>query len=259
MNTQTDPAKPKKMMNANAPSFFINKMHQKKEAITQNTSKIEEESKKEQILPNLLQPTEPIFDFLLALHIEAQCEKNNMLDLQEIIEISIVPINIKTGKIEENCIFHSFVKPRLHKKLTAYCKEVTEIAQYQVDSASELEEVLKNIDVYLKHQKIYEKEFCFLTCGEWGLMSCLKKESKVKRINLPEYLQKFIDIKECYQKTMKSCPPKFRIGDMLQGLHCTKRNETDGISDSMEIAEIALKLMEKQFLFTKNMVKTVKL
>jgi ERI1 exoribonuclease 3 len=44
---------------------------------------------------------------------------------------------------------------------------------------------LKELDVFLRENKILEKKFAFITCGDWDLKIMLKNETTEKKIEVP--------------------------------------------------------------------------
>ena len=67
------------------------------------------------------------FQYLLALDFEATCLKDRPIDPQEIIEIPCLKISSRTFQVES--IFHSYVRPVHHPKLSNFCVELTGINQ----------------------------------------------------------------------------------------------------------------------------------
>jgi ERI1 exoribonuclease 3 len=67
---------------------------------------------------------------------------NFTFDLKkEIIEFPVLKVNTKTFEIEDT--FHSYVEPKIHKKLTQFCTELTGITQNMVDNQPSIELTLK--------------------------------------------------------------------------------------------------------------------
>lgn len=89
------------------------------------------------------------FDYLLILDFEAQCEDEQKLEIQEIIEFPVVPIHIKEKQPVEN-VFHHYVKPEKMPLLTEFCKNLTGIKQEWVDGGVGLEKTIEKLDTFLK-------------------------------------------------------------------------------------------------------------
>lgn len=72
------------------------------------------------------------FDFICVYDFECQCEDGtNNLKFNEIIEFPVVVVDVKQKKVVHE--FHTYVKPVVEPKLTAFCTELTGIQQDQVD------------------------------------------------------------------------------------------------------------------------------
>ena len=70
------------------------------------------------------------FDYLVAIDFEATCDNKLTLCPQEIIEFPAILVNLETRKID--AVFHTFVKPVYHPKLTEFCKRFQGVKQDQV-------------------------------------------------------------------------------------------------------------------------------
>lgn len=81
----------------------------------------------------------------LILDFESTCSDDGSLprNESEIIEIGAVAVDGQT--LEPIGEFQAFIKPKLHPKLTDFCKELTSITQEDVDTAEEFEEVANSL------------------------------------------------------------------------------------------------------------------
>jgi len=70
------------------------------------------------------------FDYLIAIDFEATCDSSMTLHPQEIVEFPAILVNLVTRQIE--AVFHTFVKPVYHPRLTDFCKRFLGIQQDQV-------------------------------------------------------------------------------------------------------------------------------
>jgi len=80
-------------------------------------------------------------EYLFVIDFECTCDEKKRLEIQEIIEFPIIVIDLKEQAIIDK--FHSFVKPVVYPKLTAFCTNLTGITQEKIDNAPILPEVLK--------------------------------------------------------------------------------------------------------------------
>ena len=136
-------------------------------------------------------------NYLLVLDFKANCvsEGEQRLKVQEIIEFPVVIISIKEKKIVD--VFHHYVKPQVIPKLTEFCTEFTGITQEMVDKGMPLADTLKEFDEFLT-KKIPIGESVVVTCGDWDIKTCIKKEAQFKKIDLPRYLTRWINLKKIF-------------------------------------------------------------
>ena len=106
-----------------------------------------------------------------------------------------------------------------------------------------------------------------MSCGDFD-GNHLKRESKKKDINIPNYLRRWINLKKAFpihmfdetkkeldfnkSTTIKNCRPSvYGMTDMLEicGLELEGRHHS-GIDDSKNLARVAISLMERGHEFT---------
>lgn len=229
------------------PKYFKQVKDQNNKILFENKGSIEneEEKKSEEVKIK----NEPL-DYLLVLDFEAQCDEKDgrklNLEIQEIIEFPVVPINLKTGVIEKDLIFHYYIKPVKLPILTEFCQGLTGIKQEQVDQGIILEEALELLHNHLTKSGILNKNWCFVTCGDWDLQTCLKSECKKKEIPLKKYMKRWINIKKIFRKEFEVSSKSFGMPYMLEYFKLKlEGNHHSGIDDSKNISQIALKFIEK--------------
>jgi len=209
--------------------------------------KLIEETKTSDIKSNLTGQYLAILDF------EAQCSNTEKLTVQEIIEFPVVIVDVENRKIIEDK-FHYYIKPVVYPKLLPFCIELTGIKQEQVDNGILLQDALENLDQFLKEKGILESSFCFVTCGNWDLNTCLKKEAKAKNIEVKDYLKRFINLKTNYPVPSLA---RVRNPDMVAMLKLSELEligrHHSGIDDAVNIARVVVYLLEKDFKFKMSM------
>jgi ERI1 exoribonuclease 3 len=192
------------------------------------------------------------YPYLLVLDFEANCVENAQLPCQEIIEFPVVPIDTKTLKIMDDKIFHQYVKPTVVPKITEFCTGLTGIKQETVDAGISIVETLENLDKWMTSNGFTSKNSTFVTCGRWDLSTCLKKEAEYKKITLPDYLRKYINVKDAWMVTFFKNKAHGMPG-MLQSLDLELDGKHhSGIDDSKNIAKIAIGLIKKRTLFSRT-------
>lgn len=193
--------------------------------------------------------TDP-YEYLLILDFEANCIENGTLECQEIIEFPVVPIDVKNLKVMEDKIFHTYVKPTVVPKLTEFCTKLTGITQAQVDQGITLGDTLVKLHQWLKDNGFNYQNSTFVTCGKWDLNTCLRNEAAYKGIQTPDYLRKFINIKDAWMSHF--CEPKAPgMPGMLDSLKLALDGKHhSGIDDSKNIAKIAIELLKRGTMFS---------
>jgi RNA:NAD 2'-phosphotransferase (TPT1/KptA family)/inhibitor of KinA sporulation pathway (predicted exonuclease) len=196
--------------------------------------------------------------YLLILNLEANCAEVKELNPQEIIEFPVIVLDTWTNKIDEKNIFHHYVKPS-HTKLTPFCTKLTGITESMlVQDELDIEDVLVKFDKFLKARPEIAKDFCFVTCGEWDLQTCLKNEAKFKELDLPKYYKRYMNIKDIFGLIYR---PKgiFGMTEMLNHLKIPfEGRRHSGIDESRNLAKILQTILSrKDSVIAKTFVKTV--
>ena len=151
-------------------------------------------------LPSWMLPTSKkgfrpqVFDYILALDFEATCLENARISPQEIIEFPCLKISTQTFDIENE--FHTYVKPQFHPTLSEFCTALTGISQDTVEHQPDFITVLDLFDKWLKSQKIENSSFVILTCGNWDLNTCLRRQCADYKIEFPSWATKWINLKK---------------------------------------------------------------
>jgi inhibitor of KinA sporulation pathway (predicted exonuclease) len=191
------------------------------------------------------------FDYLLVLDFEANCVESGSLPCQEIIEFPVVPIDVKTRTALNDKVFHTYVKPTVVPTLSEFCTQLTGIKQVQVNSGKLITQVLDELDVWMNTNGFTPENSTFVTCGRWDLNTCLKKEAAFKKIDLKQYLRKFINVKDAWM-AMNFCSKATGMPGMLESYgHKLEGRHHSGIDDSKNIAKIVISLLEEHAAFTK--------
>jgi inhibitor of KinA sporulation pathway (predicted exonuclease) len=191
------------------------------------------------------------YDYICVLDFEAQCVEDQKLECQEIIEFPIIIVDVKSQKVIDE-YFHHYLKPVIHTTLFDFCKELTGITQEQVDNGKLLQDVLNELDLFLK-RVLTDKSFIFVTCGDWDLKQCLRTEAAYKNIEYPDYLNKWINVKKIFSelKGINKCGMAgmlYELGLTLEGRHHS------GIDDTRNIAKIVITLLQNNLKFTSDKV-----
>lgn len=178
-------------------------------------------------------------EYLLILDFEATCQDNSlgpMRPVQEIIEFPVVQIS--TADWSEVRRFHKYIRPTEVPKLTSFCTTLTGIIQEMVDNQPTISEGLNEFDAWFKEDsRLNENNFAFVTCGDWDLKVALPNEAKFKNIQIPEYMNQWINVKKAYAQHTNHFPRGMPELLKLYKLKHQGRHHS-GIDDVTNICEI---------------------
>jgi len=135
---------------------------------------------------------------IAIIDFEATCDNSEKViprGEMEIIEIGCVIADLKGNTYNH---FSTFVKPILHPNLTPFCKELTHISQEDVDSGLHLLEAFKNMNLFLRDEKIKT----WTSWGDWDKTQVHRNIKHYKKMKRPFEFMKFhyFDLSEKYYK-----------------------------------------------------------
>ncbi|XP_050740407.1 ERI1 exoribonuclease 3-like [Eriocheir sinensis] len=175
------------------------------------------------------------YDYFLVLDFEATCDKGKRIKPQEIIEFPVLKVNAKT--YQEESKFRQFVRPTHNPKLTDFCTELTKIQQEDVNKAKPFEEVFEDFKQWMENDVGLDKEFLFVTCGNWDLQTMLPSQCTLCNIPVPYYCKTWLNIKKSY--AIKKKEYVNGMLPMLEGLNLTHEGVLhSGLDDCRNIAKI---------------------
>ncbi|HQX43996.1 MAG: exonuclease domain-containing protein [Saprospiraceae bacterium] len=130
----------------------------------------------------------------LIFDLEATCWESHVSHLyqQEIIEIGACIMN-QYGEIEST--FSSLVKPNIHKFLSPYCKNLTQINQEEINKAKIFPEVL---DRFLDWADIPDVSYGFCAWGRADY-NLILTDCKLHKLD-SKWLIPYVDIKHQYHR-----------------------------------------------------------
>jgi inhibitor of KinA sporulation pathway (predicted exonuclease) len=152
---------------------------------------------------------------LACLDFEAQCIKDRTISPQEIVEWPIVMVDTAPEGGGEACVvdvFHTYIRPVAHPRLTPFCKELTGITQAMVDSGMEFEHAASAVKEWLSVGGYWrgpedDDQIMFVTCGDWDLKTALPGQLAACRargvpVSLPAIFERVINIKVPWRTMM---------------------------------------------------------
>lgn len=136
------------------------------------------------------------FSHAIVLDFEATCSDTGAVRPQEIIELPSVLVAVPGGEVLDE--FASFVRPVHHPQLTPFCRELTTIAQADVDAAPVFADVFAAHQAWLAGHGLTPQNALMVTCGDWDLRTmlpaqCRASEPPVSRI--PPLFRRWANLK----------------------------------------------------------------
>lgn len=190
------------------------------------------------------------FRHFLVLDFEATCWPTDLTaaDLQEIIEFPVVRVDSATFR--EVGVFHEYVRPRHHPRLSTFCTDLTGITQDMVDEADDFSTVLDRFLAWLGENKQEDlRPDILVTCGEWDLATILPAQCRISGKSVPHCFHRWVNIKKSYHSHYGRFPRS--MAEMLSstGLKHEGRPHS-GIDDARNVARLAMKMAAAGHIFS---------
>jgi inhibitor of KinA sporulation pathway (predicted exonuclease) len=148
----------------------------------------------------------------IVFDLEATCWKDDEKKESEIIEIGAVRMNENLDVLDS---FQFFVKPTINPILSNFCLNLTTISQNEVNLAEPFNTIINKFEQWIEfpQHRINMVSYGFYDKNQ------LIRESVIKLYNgsILKMLQRHINIKELYSKTMHTRP--CGMAEALQRLH----------------------------------------
>ena len=122
-----------------------------------------------------------------------KCLKDEKINPQEIIEFPCLKICTKTFEVVSE--FHYYVRPKFHPKLSEFCTELTGIMQETVENELEFCQVMDKFQAWLEVENLNGANFAMVTCGDWDLRTCLRRQCEISQMTLPIWAHQWINLK----------------------------------------------------------------
>uniref|UniRef100_A0A8D8YQ67 3'-5' exoribonuclease 1 n=1 Tax=Cacopsylla melanoneura TaxID=428564 RepID=A0A8D8YQ67_9HEMI len=189
--------------------------------------------------------------YYVVIDFEATCQENNPVDFKyEIIEFPAILVHTESLKIVD--VFHSFVRPVINPKLTAFCQQLTGITQKKVDNAPKFPDVLKKFESWLdSHGLLTERKF-IVTDGPWDMGRFFFLQCKLSKLPYPAYAREWTNLRKIFRNFYK-----YHQGGTLEDMvkFVGLKFEGDphrGLDDSYNIARMFLHLLKDGALIRVN-------
>jgi inhibitor of KinA sporulation pathway (predicted exonuclease) len=197
-------------------------------------------------------PTAPP-ELLVVLDLEATCDEKGPLAPQEIIELPSVLLRLSS--LEPIDEFSSFVRPQHHPRLSGFCRDLTGIAQADVDRADPFPAVLARYLAWLRSHGLAVSPgdspgppFALATCGDWDLQTMFPSQCRdavPPAPLIPRPFRRWVNVKHVFA-AWRGAGKAPGMAGMLRalGLPLVGRHHR-GIDDSRNIARLVVALVEQ--------------
>lgn len=198
------------------------------------------------------------FQYLLVMDFEATCQEDKGLKPQEIIELPCVVLSTSDWKTKD--VFHTYIKPRVHPILTAFCTELTGIMQETVNDQPYFTEVFPSFCEWLTKGGYFDNaNSSFVTCGNWDLKIMLPNQCNLDGITLPDQFKQWIDLKYTFCESTGYYPKSLK--DMLMRLNLPLQGHLhsgiDDVNNMISIIQTLKKRHNTQFKLTSTLTNSV--
>nr|CCC89880.1 conserved hypothetical protein [Trypanosoma congolense IL3000] len=183
------------------------------------------------------------FDYILVVDFEATCEENAPPSyLHEIIEFPVVVVDVKLQRVITE--FHRYVRPKFKSQLSDFCRALTGIQQDDIDSASLLEDVIKQFERWYAQTIPPGSRVVLATDGPADMREFMYVHSVTRQgIRFPNLFYQWIDVKQIFAHFFQCQQGKIKA--MLEVLHCPFEGRLhSGIDDARNIAKIVIRMLE---------------
>lgn len=182
------------------------------------------------------------YDNLLVIDFEATCDREATNYPHEIIEFPVVLIDTLAGTVVDE--FHSYVRPVVNPHLSAFCVELTGIAQEQVDSSPAFPEVLNEVEKWMDgHHLGTQKKFAVVTDGPWDMCRFMYLQCLTSSVGFPKWARKWINIRKAFCNRYRT--KKASVLTMLEGFGLAfEGRQHSGLADSRNISRIVIQMLE---------------
>nr|CAB3482769.1 unnamed protein product [Digitaria exilis] len=182
------------------------------------------------------------FDHFVVIDFEATCEKDSRIYPQEIIEFPAVLVDAATGALLSS--FRTYVKPRHHPQLTAFCSELTGIQQEQVDGGVDLATALGMHDSWLSSAGAAKNRLAVVTWGDWDCKTMLESECSFKCLNKPRYFDQWVNLRIPFEAVFGAGRRNLQEAVREAGLQWDGRLHC-GLDDARNTAHLLVELMRR--------------
>jgi inhibitor of KinA sporulation pathway (predicted exonuclease) len=135
--------------------------------------------------------------YYLVANVETTCDVDGQLDPKEVIEVSLVAVEVNTLSIISD--FQRYVRPEVHSELTPFCVAQTGIGQSHVDQSDVLEDVLDEIKEWVEHLTQAD-DTTQLVSFDHNPMVVVNEQASDEELDLPEWCTSWVHLGSVFKR-----------------------------------------------------------
>ena len=135
--------------------------------------------------------------YYMVANVETTCDADGQLDPREVIEVSLVAIEVKNLSIISD--FQRYVRPEVHSELTPFCVAQTGIGQSHVDQSDVLEDVLEEIKEWVQHLTQPDDRIQ-LVSFDHKPMVILNEQANDEELDLPQWCKSWVHLGSVFKR-----------------------------------------------------------
>ncbi|MBK7870193.1 MAG: exonuclease domain-containing protein [Saprospiraceae bacterium] len=170
--------------------------------------------------------------------LEATCWQGRPPSLvQEIIEIGAVRLN-NYGEVEGT--FNSFIRPKMHPRLSAFCQELTTIRQIDIDRAPNFPDVIEDFQDWAE---VFDEDYLLCSWGGFD-KTMLIQDCQLHDMDY-DWVEPHINLKEQYREIKRLRQSKgLKSVVNAEGFEFTGTHHR-GIDDAENLARVFAKYLDE--------------
>jgi len=174
--------------------------------------------------------------YLLCLDLEATCQKQFLIQPQEIIHFAAVLI--KRDTFESVAVFDEVVRPVHNPVLSEFCKSLTGLTQDAVNDAEPFPVVLSHFFDWLKEHHLFNN-FTVVTWSNWDLTVCLTNQCALSDVPIPYCFKHWCNLKFLVNR-VTGVHPKVSLKDIVTKFYGLPwvGLEHNGVDDATNLAQL---------------------
>ena len=172
-------------------------------------------------------------DYYIVIDFEATCDNKGIIPRNEMEIIEFAAISVRKDILTIEDEFTMFVKPQLHSELTDFCKNLTNITQYDVDTAFCFKDVLESFYIWLNK---FEGNKTFCSWGDYDKKQ-LQQDCILHDVEYP-FSDEHINVKKLFSE-IKNYNRTYSLGTAIKKLNLEFEGTPHrGIDDARNVAKV---------------------